>query len=157
MTLKYCAILCSTVLIFACSNETNSKYACQTNSTQALFEEFEYSEFGPDVIASTVLGQSWYQWLPYGGGDISKEFDIKVIVHAIGANQLAEDLFPIDQKAQKDYRYLSYDEALSFLEQAETDVAEVISEGIPMESVATTLENTKTEIMEDICPSVSPP
>ena len=157
MTLKYCVILCSISLIFACSNEANSKYACQTNSTQALFEEFEYSEFGPDVIASTVLGQSWYQWLPYGGGDISKEFDIKVIVHATGANQLAEDLFPIDQKAQKDYRYLSYDEALSFLEQAETDVAEAISEGIPMESVAATLENTKTEIMEDICPSVSLP
>lgn len=128
--------------------------ACPSDPELKLAAVFDYSDFGPDIIATEALGRAWYQWLDYGGGNPAAEFDVKAVVHADGARGEAESAYPVVEAEMRDYRYMGYGEAVSFLDAALADVAEAEADSVPMAGTAAMLTATRERIVGEVCPSV---
>jgi hypothetical protein len=62
-----------------------------------------------------VLGFEWWQWQPHGGSR-PREYDVRVVVYCNAATDEVARLYPVDRKAERDYRYIRYDVALSYLD-----------------------------------------
>lgn len=79
---------------------------------------FDYADFGPDVIASALLGQGWWQWQPEGGNDPAQRYPIKVVVYWDVPLEQVKQAYPVVQEKQQDYRYVDRAAAVVFLNQA---------------------------------------
>jgi len=91
-------------LLITCTNQVNQ-------NTIVL----NYSDFGPQVIASEIIGMEWWQWQSHGESRPTVN-NIKIIVfREIPLNEVKE-LYAVNQYLQKDYRYLKYEKAINFLD-----------------------------------------
>lgn len=89
--------------------------AC-TNHTKKNSVLFEYSDFGPQVIASEIIGKEWWQWQSHGESR-PIEYNIKVVVYRDISLEKVKAFYPVNPGKNKDYRYVEYQKTLNFLEE----------------------------------------
>lgn len=88
--------------------------SCATNHQTPKTYVFEYTDFGPQAIAHELLGMQWWQWQPHGDSRPAK-CDIKVIVYRDIDLDSVEQRYPVVEESLKDYRYVKYDDAITYL------------------------------------------
>ncbi len=76
----------------------------------------DYGDFGPQAAAHTLLGSEWWQWQPHGDSDPATRYDIKVVVFRKVKREYVEGAHPVEPDKQKDYRYITYDAAMKYLD-----------------------------------------
>lgn len=84
----------------------------------------DYADFGPDVIASALLGQGWWQWQLEGGNNPAQRYPIKVVVYWDVPLEQVQQAYPVVQEKQQDYRYVDRAAAVVFLNQAVDEAKE---------------------------------
>ena len=77
---------------------------------------FDYDDFGPQVLAYQTIGYQWYQWNRTGGSDPNDIDPIKVVVYWDEPLGAIKNKYPVEPRKKKDYRYLSYDAAMQYLD-----------------------------------------
>ena len=104
-------------LFVGCSNNANDKSVV-----------LNYDAFGPQVIASEVIGMQWWQWQAHGDST-QKNYDIKVVVYKDVSIESIEKQYPVDSNKENDFRYLEYQAAIRYLdEKINDDVIESTTE-----------------------------
>lgn len=105
--IKYIITLLASFLLFSCSSiQTNKKYLV-----------LNYSDFGPPSLCEGLIGQDWWQWQDHGDSQ-PRKYDIKVVVYRGFKLQDAQKKYPIIPGKKQDYRYVSYDQAIAFLNES---------------------------------------
>lgn len=102
--LSLLAALCATSTLSACASQVEKRSIV-----------LEYADFGPQAMAYNTLGPKKLPWrseqpLMIGQGKIW------VVVYRDMSLESVRKHYPADTKNQVDYRYLPYDEALSYLD-----------------------------------------
>lgn len=83
------------------------------SSTGALV--LEYDDFGPQVVAHTLVGMDWWQWEGHGDSNPATIYSVRVVVHrGLGAAELAAR-YPVDPVKKIDHRYVTVERALDWL------------------------------------------
>ena len=77
---------------------------------------FDYDDFGPQALAYETIGYQWYQWNSVGDPDPIKIDDIKVVVYWNEPLGSIKGKYPINPKRKKDFRYLTFEAALKYLD-----------------------------------------
>lgn len=114
--------------------------ACRKQSTQALRAVvLNYEDFGPKYLAYTLLGNEWYQWEE--SEDENKTYHIKVVVYKDEDPERVKKAYPVQPEAEQDYRYISYEAAMEYLNRHSQNAA-------LSESSRQKLEETKLRLME---------
>lgn len=111
--------------------------AC-TNQVKQNSIILNYSDFGPQIIASEIIGMEWWQWQSHGESRPTTT-DIKVVVYKDILLKEVETIYPLNPKKRKDYRYLEYKKALDFL-------GKKIDENI-LEQVTNNLKLTRSKLI----------
>lgn len=117
-------------LMVACSSDTKEKTVV-----------FSYVDFGPQVIASEVIGMEWWQWQSHGESRPT-QYDIKIVVYRDMPLSHVKKKYPVVSKEKKDYRYIRYDAALIYLDKK-------IDENV-IEDVTSILKETRKKIVADL-------
>lgn len=117
-------------LMVACSSDTRGKAVV-----------FNYIDFGPQVIASEVIGMEWWQWQSHGESRPT-QYDIKVVVYRNMALSHAKKEYPVVSEEKRDYRYIGYDAALIYLNK-------IIDENV-IEDVTAILKETRKKIVTEL-------
>lgn len=117
-------------LIVACSSDLNENVVV-----------FNYKDFGPQVIASEVIGMEWWQWQPHGESRPT-QYDVKVVVYRNVALGHVKKKYPVVSEKKEDYRYLEYDTAINYLD-------DKIDENI-VEDVTFRLKETRKRILNKL-------
>lgn len=102
-----------------------------------------YSDFGPGVLASNLLGQEWWQWQSEGGDNPATRYSVKVVVYWDVSLDKVKQAYPVVPKKKQDYRYVERDNALTFLDSAIQDAKDFQFGG---SSMMTTLQATQRKI-----------
>lgn len=74
-----------------------------------------YNDFGPQAMAHELIGMDWWQWSEPGGFEPNDTFNIQVVVYCDGSLLDIELRFPVDKTTQKDYRYITKNDAIDYL------------------------------------------
>jgi hypothetical protein len=77
---------------------------------------FDYDDFGPQVLAYETIGSQWYQWNSTGGSDPNDIDTIKVVIYWDEPLDVIKDKYPVEPRRKKDYRYLSYESAMKYID-----------------------------------------
>ncbi|ABC30534.1 conserved hypothetical protein [Hahella chejuensis KCTC 2396] len=117
------------LLLSACATFTST-------STKQRYLDMTYQDFGPPALATDLLGSEWWQWNPHGDPR-PRQYDVHVIVYRDITEKEIRKRFPIDEATEKDYRYLPYSTAMTYLN---THIAELASDD----------ENVVQEIREQL-------
>ena len=117
-------------LIAACSSDINENVVV-----------FNYKDFGPQVIASEVIGMEWWQWQRHGESRPT-QYDVKVVVYRKVALDYVKKKYPVVSEQNKDYRYLEYYTAINYLD-------DKIDENI-IEDVTVRLKETRKRILNKL-------
>lgn len=88
--------------------------ACSSPKQQSSLV-LDYDEFGPPSAAFEILGNDWWQWQSHGDSR-PKSYDIKVVVFRNTNQERLEKQYPINQDAEKDFRFIHYDTAIAYLD-----------------------------------------
>ena len=117
-------------------------FSCSTQQ-KLDYTILEYNDFGPQAMAHELIGMNWWQWLEPGGFEPSDTFDIQVIVYCDGRLLDIERRFPVDKTTQKDYRYITKNDAIDYLN---GHIKEDLSYEVTQQLVATkqTIDSTIT-------------
>lgn len=118
---------CFAVVLFSCANQ-------QINNTIVL----DYEDFGPQVLSHEIVGMQWWQWQSREDSKLAF-YDIKVVVYRNIPIEAVKSLYSVKEKKLKDYRYLSYENAMQYLDES-------ISENV-LPVVTERLKNTKAKIV----------
>ncbi|GIV39031.1 MAG: hypothetical protein KatS3mg033_0831 [Thermonema sp.] len=122
------------IWLFACLG------ACQKQNKQALrVFVLSYEDFGPKYLAYTLLGNEWYQWEE--SEDENKSYRIQVVVYKDEDLERVKKAYPVQAEAEQDYRYVSYEAAMEYLNRHSQNPA-------LSESSRQKLEETKLRLME---------
>jgi hypothetical protein len=84
--------------------------------TEAASTVLPYGSFGPQAMSYEVLGFEWWQWQPHGDSR-PREYDVHVVVYCNSSTDEIARRYPVDRKAERDYRYITYERALIFLDE----------------------------------------
>ena len=114
-------------------------FACSTVTEKERYLVLNYSDFGPPIIATELLGVGWWQWQAHGDSR-PKDYDIKVIVYGEGDLNEVKSRYPVSPSAGKDFRYIEISSVRKYLD-------DNIRDNI-LENVTETLINTRLRIME---------
>lgn len=104
-----------------------------------------YGSFGPQAMSYETLGFEWWQWQPHGDSR-PREYDIRVVIYCHASADDMARLYPVDPAAEKDYRYISYRDALTYLDRNISDDVDP--------SLTDELRETRRQIIEQL-PSCS--
>ncbi len=109
--------------------------ACVSSSNQQILI-MNYNDFGPQVIASDIIGMEWWQWEVHGDSRPTS-YPIKVVVYHNISLAAVKNQYPINQREGKDFRYLEYTKAIAYLdEKIEENVIDEVTDRL-METRAT--------------------
>ncbi len=100
-----------------------------------------YDDFGPQAMAYTLLGFSWWQWEPHGSPDPDARYDVRVVVYDQTPLAQVEARYPVVPARRQDHRHLRREHALRFIDEQLTDD---VLDALP--SVKETLERTRRRI-----------
>jgi hypothetical protein len=86
-------------------------------SSQALRAAVvRYEDFGPPAAAYELIGYDFWQWQDEGGSSPDQRYDIRVVVYRNSSPDEVARRYPVQPERQQDYRYVSYDAALKYLD-----------------------------------------
>ena len=95
-------------------SQSGNQYDHFTSTANTLI--LSYDDFGPQVVAHDLLGLQFWQWDSQGDPDPKTTYDIRVIVYKdISLESLKKD-YPINRDQKIDFRYLSYDGSIEYLD-----------------------------------------
>lgn len=98
-------------------------FSCSSIQTDKKYLVLNYSDFGPPSLSEGLIGQDWWQWKEYKDSR-SGVYDIKVVVYRGFKLQDAQKQYPTIPKINQDYRYISYDKAIAFLNDSIEELTE---------------------------------
>lgn len=81
----------------------------------------QYDDFGPPSLSHELLGPEWWQWERGGSWEIDDSFDVRIVVFRNKSREEVEKYYPT-KKNTSDYRYVSYEDAIRFLDHALHDL-----------------------------------
>jgi len=113
---------------------------CISDSDKTMV--LNYDEFGPQVSSYETIGMNWWQWQHQANPDPAYHYAIKVVVYRDILLQQVMETYPIVQGKEQDYRYLSYVQALSYLNK------EIQANILP--ELTTKLHKTKSKIISKL-------
>lgn len=90
--------------------------SCYYSTAWAESAVFDYDDFGPQILAYEMIGFQWYQWNSSGGSEPKKTDTIKVVVYWDESIEEIQKKYPVNEGKKKDYRYLSFDKAMEYLD-----------------------------------------
>ncbi|MDN3639185.1 hypothetical protein QWY82_10220 [Simiduia curdlanivorans] len=114
--------------------------SCAINTTENI-AILNYQDFGPQVIASEILGTEWWQWQAHGESR-PRAYDIKVVVYRAISLEDVKQQYPVKPELKQDYRYVEYQAAMTYLDDR-------IGENV-IEDITEKLEITKAKIFNKI-------
>jgi hypothetical protein len=114
-----------------------SLFACATQGAGETLL-LQYEDFGPPSAAHELIGMDWWQWQDHADSR-PRRYDIKVVVYRFMELPQVRRLFPSDPARELDYRYVSYLDAMDYLER-------MIEENA-IESLTSQLQSTRTRIL----------
>lgn len=76
---------------------------------------FDYADFGPQAMAYRVIGPKNHQWDPQTPIPFGAE-GVRVVVYRNMSLEEIKQHFPVDPERHQDYRYLTYADALDYLD-----------------------------------------
>lgn len=114
--------------------------AC-TPQTDKNMLVLDYKDFGPQVMAYELIGNEWWQWDAHGAPDPTTSYNVKVVVYRNIDLATVKDKHPVNADQQKDYRYLEYSKAITYLDKHIRHTMET-----PLTGMSKTLEETKQRI-----------
>ncbi len=91
-------------------------FTCVSVSAKTGVCVLKYEDFGPPVIANNLIGMDWWQWQPHGDSRPTR-YDIKVVVYRGLQLDKVKAKYPVAPEKNKDYRYVEYADALTYLDQ----------------------------------------
>lgn len=103
----------------------------------------DYDEFGPSAMSYSLVGYPWWQWLPEGGSNPKARYDIKVVVYKDVPLKRVEAVYPVSENQEKDYRYVTRDDAIQYLDKSLEMVREPGLNDLNLEK---TLMNTQAKL-----------
>src|SRR5688500_12723398 len=118
------------VLISSCSANVEPK-------SKILVLDY-HREFSPSALTWEIVGDPWYQWNNHGSSDPRQFDDIKVVIYRNISLEEVKQMYPVDEKKLRDYRYLDYETAIDFLSKHGD------------EPYLETLKDTKQKIIENL-------
>lgn len=86
------------------------------NARAPVVVVLSYEDFGRQVMAHEALGMQWWQWQTRGDSRPT-EYDIKVAVFQ-GSGDEVKSLYPVVEHKTQDYRYITYQNAINYLDSA---------------------------------------
>lgn len=89
-----------------------SPVACTTHPRVVVLP---YGAFGPQVLAYELIGYEWWQWQAHGDSR-PREYAVHVVVYDHATQQEVARRYPVEPKNYRDYRYLTYDRAIRYLD-----------------------------------------
>jgi hypothetical protein len=99
---------------------------CATTHCNTLV--LQYRDFGPQAMSYNTIGMEWWQWDNHGDSNPYYQYDIKVVVYRDIPLHQAEKAYPVVKEKEQDYRYLSYDKAMAYLDsQIQEDVIQELT------------------------------
>lgn len=102
-------------------------------------EILDYTSFGPQAMAYTLIGFNWWQWLPHGDSNPKSHYPIKLVVHRNVAIDSLRKHYPVIPAKQQDYRYIELEKAIRYLN---ANIAENV-----MPEITTLLRKTKKKLL----------
>ncbi len=87
--------------------------SCQSATKRVMI--LDYSAFGPQVAAYEVIGYEWHQWECHGDSNPDTAYDVKVVVYREMLLKDVQALYPVNEEAKQDYRYLEYIRVMDYL------------------------------------------
>jgi hypothetical protein len=100
----------------------------------------DYNDFGPQAAAYELLGMEWWQWQSHGESR-PQAYNIKVVVYKDVTLDSVKQKYPVVQEQLKDYRYVSYNDAIQYLDN-------IIQENL-MPELTTKLKQTKQTLLKE--------
>ena len=94
----------------ATNNPLNDKYIV-----------LEYNDFIAEQLAEELIGAHYWQWWESSIHSRPIKFDIKIVVYRNIRLDKIKELFPVNEKAEKDYRYVHYDKAIKWFDKTLND------------------------------------
>lgn len=134
MTKKIFMLLYCCSILLACSRPAPAP---------APYIRLDYKDFGPPAMAATLLGSDFWQWDDHGDSR-PRDYPIGVIVYRGIDLARIQQLFPVIQAKEQDYRYVDYAQATDYLNHWIQEV-EANSDDLPP-TLLTTLKNTRDRI-----------
>ena len=121
-------LLLVTIAIFASACTTNNSHTNKAAiKTQTLL--FDFEDFGPPSMSFEILGDHWWSWEPSGSPNPNEQYPIRVVVYQDIELETVKNSFPISVSKKNDYRYLNYEQAISYLEkQIQENVIPVVTQ-----------------------------
>ncbi|AZZ92141.1 hypothetical protein EUZ85_15975 [Hahella sp. KA22] len=110
-------VRCKNKIIFLIIGAILQLNACATFTSTSIkqrYLELTYQDFGPPALATDLLGSEWWQWNPHGDPR-PRQYDVHVIVYRDITENEVHTRFPINEATEKDYRYLPYSTAMTYL------------------------------------------
>jgi hypothetical protein len=107
-----------------------------------------YEDFGPSVAAHELLGDEMYSWGHCGCAEPGDEFDIRVVVYRGRELADVQAAYPTAPNLS-DYRYVSYDAAVAYLDKELADLGNPTEQDDPiMHKLAERLHATRADIVK---------
>lgn len=124
-------IIVFSIIFLSCSH--NNK------ETRKPYLVFQYSDFGPQVIANELIGMEWPSWQTHGDSKPAKS-NVNVVVYSdINLTKLKQ-LLPKNEEKGIDYRYVTKTQATHYLDEK---IAENVLPSLTFE-LSKTLEKIDT-------------
>ena len=115
MLIKLFRLIALTVTLFvATSCATHSSSSPSNNANHLILD---YSDFYGDRDPEEILGVNRWQWKAEqccGETSGPEAYNIKVVVYRDVTLDKVKELFPVNEQEKKDYRYVSYNDAVGW-------------------------------------------
>jgi len=102
-----------------CWEQSKNQYENFTSSTKTLI--LSYDDFGPQILAYEFLGFQWWQWDNHGDSDPRTKYDIRVAIYKDVSLEIVKNKYPVNRNNKLDFRYVTYDECLEYLDKIMTE------------------------------------
>ncbi|MBD1558140.1 hypothetical protein HC752_14475 [Vibrio sp. S9_S30] len=106
-----------------------------------------YHDFGPPSLSGKLLGVEWFQWQSHGDSK-PRNYPVKVVVYEGYDLERIENLYPVISIKEQDFRYVTFDSAIDFIDSSLADLNLLQEEGAPVANIIRKLEKTKKTLFQ---------
>ncbi|RTZ20081.1 hypothetical protein [Vibrio penaeicida] len=106
-----------------------------------------YHDFGPPSLSGKLLGVEWFQWQSHGDSK-PRNYPVKVVVYEGYELEKVESLYPVNSAKEQDFRYVTFDSAVDFIDSSLIDLKALQDEGAPVANIVSKLEKTKDTLSQ---------
>ncbi|MDP2572608.1 hypothetical protein Q8W40_10485 [Vibrio penaeicida] len=121
--------------------------ACVNADSNYSIKVMNYHDFGPPSLSGKLLGVEWFQWQSHGDSK-PRNYPVKVVVYEGHELEKVESLYPVNSAKEQDFRYVTFDSAVDFIDSSLTDLKVLQDEGAPVANVVSKLEKTKDTLSQ---------